>query len=80
MTRDPTTCAATGPVNGLAMTFVEWELGYVVCGRGPCHTQILGQIKMHIKYVLGSSFTHMMAHGIELNVTSILYNRTSVQK
>jgi hypothetical protein len=35
---------------------------------------------MHIKYVLGSSLTHMMIHGTEINVTSLLYNRGYVQK
>jgi hypothetical protein len=29
--------------------------------------------------VLESSLTHMMTHGTEINVTSILYNRDSIQ-
>jgi hypothetical protein len=29
--------------------------------------------------VLGQSLTHMMNHGTETNVTSLLYNRSSVQ-
>jgi hypothetical protein len=28
---------------------------------------------------LGSSLTHMMTHGIEINVISLSYNRSSVQ-
>jgi hypothetical protein len=35
--------------------------------------------RARIKCVLGSSLTHMMTHGIETNVTSLLYNRSSVQ-
>jgi hypothetical protein len=31
-----------------------------------------------IKCVLGSSLTHMMTHGTEMNVTSLLYNRGSI--
>jgi hypothetical protein len=27
-----------------------------------CHTQIYVQIQMRLKYVLGSSLTHMMSH------------------
>jgi hypothetical protein len=29
--------------------------------------------------VLGPSLTHMMTHGTETNVTSLLYNRNSIQ-
>jgi hypothetical protein len=28
---------------------------------------------MHLKYVLGLSPTHMLTHGIEINVTSLLH-------
>jgi hypothetical protein len=37
-----------------------------------------GQTRVHLKCVLGSSLTHMMTHGIETNVTSLLYSRSSV--
>jgi hypothetical protein len=30
--------------------------------------------------VLGSSLTHMMTHGTEINVTFLLYNGSFVQK
>jgi hypothetical protein len=33
-----------------------------------------GQTRVRLKCVLGSSLTHMMTHGIEMNVTSLLYN------
>jgi hypothetical protein len=29
--------------------------------------------------VLGPSLTHMMTHGTETNVTSLLYNQSSIQ-
>jgi hypothetical protein len=32
-----------------------------------------------LKCVLGSSLTHMMTHGTEINVTSLLCNRGSVR-
>jgi hypothetical protein len=38
-----------------------------------------GQPWAQIKCVLGSSLTHMMTHGTETNVTSLLYNKSSVQ-
>jgi hypothetical protein len=38
-----------------------------------------GQTRVRLKCVLGSSLTHIMTHGIETNVTSLLYNRSSVQ-
>jgi hypothetical protein len=38
-----------------------------------------GQTQVRLKCVLGSSLTHMMTHGTETNVTSLLYNRSSVQ-
>jgi hypothetical protein len=46
---------------------------------GACHTRIIGQIQARIKCMLGSSLTHMMTHGTETNVTSLLYNRSFVQ-
>jgi hypothetical protein len=33
-----------------------------------------GQTRVRLKCVLGSSLTHMMTHGTEMNVTSLLYN------
>jgi hypothetical protein len=42
-------------------------------------TRRFKQIQTCLKYVVGSSLTHMMTHGIETNVTSLLYNRGSVQ-
>jgi hypothetical protein len=42
-------------------------------------TGFKGQTWARIKCVLGSSLTHMMTHGTETNVTSLLYNRSSVQ-
>jgi hypothetical protein len=44
-----------------------------------CHIQIEGQTQARLKCVLGSSLTHMMTHGTESNVTSLLNNRGSVQ-
>jgi hypothetical protein len=38
-----------------------------------------GQTQVRLKYVIGSSLTHMMTHGTEMNFTSFLYNRISVQ-
>jgi hypothetical protein len=38
-----------------------------------------GQTRVRLKCVLGSSLTHMMTYGTEMNVTSLLYNRISVQ-
>jgi hypothetical protein len=38
-----------------------------------------GQTQARIKCVLGSSLTHMMTHGTETNVISLLYDRSSVQ-
>jgi hypothetical protein len=38
-----------------------------------------GQTRARIKCVLGSSLTHMMTHGTEMNVTSLLYNRSYLQ-
>jgi hypothetical protein len=38
-----------------------------------------GQTKACIKCVLVSSLTHMMTHGTETNVTSLLYNKSSIQ-
>jgi hypothetical protein len=34
----------------------------------------MGQIRVRLKCVLRSSLTHMMTHGTETNVTSLLYN------
>jgi hypothetical protein len=34
---------------------------------------------MRPKCVLESSLTHMMTHGTETNITSLLYNRSFVQ-
>jgi hypothetical protein len=34
---------------------------------------------VRLKCVLGSSLTHMMTHGTETNVISLLYNRSFVQ-
>jgi hypothetical protein len=39
----------------------------------------LRQTRARIKYVLGSSITHMITHDIESNVTSLLYSRGYVQ-
>jgi hypothetical protein len=33
-----------------------------------------GQTRARIKYVLGSSLTHMITHGTKTNVTSLIYN------
>jgi hypothetical protein len=33
-----------------------------------------GQTRARIKCLLGSSLTHMMTHGTETNVTSLIYN------
>jgi hypothetical protein len=41
--------------------------------------EIKGQTRVRLKCVLGSSFTHMITHGTETNVTSLLYNRSYVQ-
>ena len=38
-----------------------------------------GQTRVRPKSVLGSSLTHMITHGTEMNVTSLLYNKSSVQ-
>jgi hypothetical protein len=35
--------------------------------------------RVHLKCVLGSSLSHMMTHGTETNVTSLLYNNSSIQ-
>jgi hypothetical protein len=43
------------------------------------HPDLRGQTRVRLKCVLGSSLTHMMTHGTETNVTSLLYNRSSVQ-
>jgi hypothetical protein len=45
--------------------------------RPSCHTKILGGPKPRRELspgVLGSSLTHMMTHGTEMNVTSLIYN------
>jgi hypothetical protein len=45
--------------------------------RSRCHTRILGAPNTganFTKCVLGSSLTHMMTHGTETNVTSLIYN------
>jgi hypothetical protein len=47
-----------------------------------CHTRVLGVQNPGTKLspsVLGPSLTYMMTHGIETNVTSLLYNRSYVQ-
>jgi hypothetical protein len=38
-----------------------------------------GKTRMRIKCVLGSSLTHMMTHGAEINVISLLHNRCSIK-
>jgi hypothetical protein len=38
-----------------------------------------GQTRVRLTCVLGSSLTHMMAHGTKTNVTTLLYNKSSVQ-
>jgi hypothetical protein len=38
-----------------------------------------GQTRACFKCVLGSSLTHMITHDTETNVTSLLYNMSSVQ-
>jgi hypothetical protein len=43
------------------------------------HPDLRGQTRARIKCVLGSSLTHMMTHGTEMNVTSLLYNRICIQ-
>jgi hypothetical protein len=43
------------------------------------HPDLGGQTWARLTCVLGSSLTHMMTHGTEMNVTSLLYNRSSVQ-
>jgi hypothetical protein len=42
-----------------------------------CHTLVLGAPNWArtSPSVLGSSLTHMMTHGTETNVTSLIYNR-----
>jgi hypothetical protein len=47
-----------------------------------CHTRVLEAPRPAREQslgVLGPSLTHMMNHGIETNVTSLLYSRSSVQ-
>jgi hypothetical protein len=39
-----------------------------------CHTQVLGSRARKAKCVLGLSLTHMMTHGTETNVTSLIYS------
>jgi hypothetical protein len=50
-------------------------------GHGmPCGSESLHLALSHpdfwacVKCVLGSSLTHMMAHGTEMNITSLTYN------
>jgi hypothetical protein len=44
------------------------------------HTRVLGtRARTQSLGVLGPSLTHMMTHGTEMNVTSLQYNRSSVQ-
>ena len=38
-----------------------------------------GQSRACLKCVIGTSLTHMMTPGTKINVTSLLYNRSSVQ-
>jgi hypothetical protein len=45
-----------------------------------CHTRVLGiRAQTQSPSVLRPSLTHMMNHGIEMNVTTLLYSRNSVQ-
>jgi hypothetical protein len=39
----------------------------------------LRETRARIKCVLGSSLKHMVTHGIEMNITSLLLNRSFVQ-
>jgi hypothetical protein len=43
------------------------------------HPDLGGQTRARLTYVLASSLTHMMTHGIETNVPSLIYNRVLVQ-
>jgi hypothetical protein len=43
------------------------------------HPDLGGQTRVRLTGVLESSLTHMMTHGIETNVTSLLFNRSSIQ-
>jgi hypothetical protein len=45
----------------------------------PVTPEFKGQTRVRLKCVLRSILTHMMTHGIETNVTSLLYNRSFVQ-
>jgi hypothetical protein len=42
--------------------------------RGVSHPDLGGQTRSRLTCVLGSSLTHMMTHGTETNVTSLIYN------
>jgi hypothetical protein len=60
--------------------FVEFYLGYALqstlLSYHFSHTQVLGhQTRARIiKCKLGSSRTHIMTHGTEMNVTYLIYN------
>jgi hypothetical protein len=42
----------------------------------PCHTRVSRrEIRACVKCVPGSSLIHIMIHGTEMNVTSLIYNR-----
>jgi hypothetical protein len=58
------------------------------CGVGHGHERwlaravtpgFMGQTRVRLKCVLESSLTHMMTHGTETHVTSLLYIRSSIQ-
>jgi hypothetical protein len=42
---------------------------------GVSHLDLGGQTRARLTCVLGSSLTHIMTHGTETNVTSLIYNR-----
>jgi hypothetical protein len=55
-------------------------LGLELFGMGDCHIRVLGtRVRTQSPGVLGPSLTHMVTHGTEANVTSLLYNRSYVQ-
>jgi hypothetical protein len=71
------------------MELVEGKLGWFAMKRGEespetynrlnVTLRFKGQTRVRLQCVLGSSLTHMMTHGTETNVTSLLYKRSSIQ-
>jgi hypothetical protein len=50
-----------------------------VCNCVTVTPRFRGQTWARIKFVIGSSLTHTITHGTETNVTSLLYNKSSLQ-